>query len=389
MTVPIGRALRIAAGHYTPFLVPPWTDATMTLAKRWLEGADVSGARVALESRLDELAPGSAVATSSGRGALALALTPFGGRESEVIIPSFTCGAVADAVLAAGCIPVLADVDEQLNLSAAGVEAAWSPSTVAVVVVHLGGVPAADARAIASFAHEEGAVVVEDAAHAMYADRARGWADATIFSTGLGKTVFGPGGGALVSTAPPPAIDDEPIEVVRRRLLRFVRRYAHPSRGRIGAALLGRVRPQAVDPVSIARCSDIDAAIAMEQLDRIEQIVGARRTHASRWGELLEGLPVTLAPREGSTCTKVWAMAADAATAAAIRSALWRAGIETEDLYTPLHRRRPYERCARAPLPVTEATWNRVFTLPARPGLTERDWKRIERAVARIRRTQT
>src|SRR5205085_6288042 len=109
-----------------------------------------------------------ALAVSSGTAALHLALRAAGvGPGAEVIVPTFTFTATAEAVLYVGARPVLADVDPTTgNLTRAEVERRIGPHTRAVVPVHLGGFPCA-LDEIGAVAHAAGAAVVDDAAHAL------------------------------------------------------------------------------------------------------------------------------------------------------------------------------------------------------------------------------
>jgi dTDP-4-amino-4,6-dideoxygalactose transaminase len=107
------------------------------------------------------------VGVASGTAALELSLAALGiGRGDEVIVPTNTFVATATAVVAVGATPVFIDVDPStLLMTAAGVEAALSPRTAAVIPVHLYGQPV-DMDAINHVASAAGIVVVEDACQA-------------------------------------------------------------------------------------------------------------------------------------------------------------------------------------------------------------------------------
>lgn len=111
-----------------------------------------------------------ALAVSSGTAALALALMaaqiPAG---SLVACPGFTFAATPSAIILAGCTPFLVEVDENLHLDLADLEARWTPEIKAVVVVHMRGF-AADLDALGKLAAKFGVPVIEDAVPALGAD---------------------------------------------------------------------------------------------------------------------------------------------------------------------------------------------------------------------------
>ena len=106
-------------------------------------------------------------AVSSGSTAVAAALAAAGiGHGDEVIVPPFTYIATIEAVLFAGGLPVFAEIDETLCLSAEGIRSATSEKTKAVLLVHMCGA-AADMEGIMAVCNEKGLTLVEDAGQAL------------------------------------------------------------------------------------------------------------------------------------------------------------------------------------------------------------------------------
>ncbi len=106
-------------------------------------------------------------AISSGSAAVACALAASGiGHGDEVIVPPFTFLATIEAVLYAGGLPVFAEIDETLCLSVAGIKAAITPKTKAVLLVHMCGA-AADMDGITALCNEKGIKLIEDAGQAL------------------------------------------------------------------------------------------------------------------------------------------------------------------------------------------------------------------------------
>ena len=141
--------------------------------------------------------------TRSGTGALYTALVGLGvGPGDQVVVPSYTYMATALAVVGAGAIPVIADVDESLTLSAKDLERRITPHTRAVIPVHMVGLPC-DMKGIMRVARRHKLLVLEDACQAVgggYAGKKLGAiGHAGAFSFNFFKNITCGEGGAVVS----------------------------------------------------------------------------------------------------------------------------------------------------------------------------------------------
>jgi dTDP-4-amino-4,6-dideoxygalactose transaminase len=145
-----------------------------------------------------------AVSCCNGTVALEVALRALGvGPGDEVIVPPFTFVASATAVLLCHAAPVFADIDpETFNLSVAAAEAAITPRTRAIVVVHFGGRPA-EMDAFQNLAKKHGVALLEDAAHAHGAHwkgiPVGGWGDVATFSFQDFKLMTAGEGGVILT----------------------------------------------------------------------------------------------------------------------------------------------------------------------------------------------
>lgn len=170
-------------------------------------GPRVAGAAEALERAFaDRLGVAHALGVSSGTAALIVALRALGvGPGDEVILPPATFVGCANAVVAAGAVPVFADVDDDLQISPAGIEACITPHTRAVMAVHWRGL-AVPLRPILDVANAHGIPVIEDCAQSLGARDdgfevgARGRINA--FSFQMNK-VLTAGEGGMVATDDP------------------------------------------------------------------------------------------------------------------------------------------------------------------------------------------
>ena len=170
-------------------------------------GPEVAGAAEALERAFAaRLGVAHALGVSSGTAALIVALRALGvGPGDEVILPPATFVGCANAVVAAGAVPVFADVDDDLQISPAGIEACITPRTKAIMAVHWRGL-AVPLQPILEVANAHGIPVIEDCAQSLGARDdafdvgARGRINA--FSFQMNK-VLTAGEGGMVATGDP------------------------------------------------------------------------------------------------------------------------------------------------------------------------------------------
>ena len=210
-----------------------------------------------------------AIGVANGTDALLLALEAMGvGRGDEVICPSFTFYATAEAIARVGATPVFADIDPATsNLDAADVAARITERTKAIVPVHLFGRPAPLAELAAL-----GIPLLEDAAQAFGAEGIATTGVCSTFSFFPTKNLFALGDGGLVTS-----IDDDVAE--RIRMLRF-----HGSRDKRTFELVG----------VNSRLDAVQAAMLRVFLPELEGWNASRREAAARYAELGLGDAVEL-----------------------------------------------------------------------------------------------
>ena len=202
-----------------------------------------------------------AVAVSSGTAALEIALGAISvGPGDEVIVPAWSWLSCVTTIVRMGALPVLAEIDDSLNLDPAEIKRLKTERTRAVLVVHYQGV-AADMQKIINGAHQLGLFVIEDCAEApgtRYLGRPVGsWGDVAIYSFQHNKPMTAGEGGLLVTR------DIRTYErAVRMHDLGQYRPYHHP------------ITPPQEPAFSGAnyRMSELTAAIALVQLNKVEAI---------------------------------------------------------------------------------------------------------------------
>jgi len=313
-----------------------------------------------------------ALAVASGTAAMHLSLVALGvGPGDEVVTTPITWPATANVIVHTGATPVFADVRAaDLNIDPEHVAALVGARTRAILPVHLAGQPA-DLDPL--WAH--GLPVVEDAAHAVesaYRDRKIGaLSEATCFSLYATKNVAAGEGGVITTNSDDvaSAIDD----------LRLMRR-GHGSLYDIGV------------PGYKANLSDVLAAIALCQLDKLERHREIRLAQFAAYDDALAGLdgiePLARDSRD-THALHLYIVRIDAERAGATRDeyqqALTEEQIGTSVHFLPVHNLRAYrERYPeQPPLPVAERAGNEVLSLPVSPAHSERD---IADAIDALRR---
>jgi len=264
-----------------------------------------------------------AQAVSSGSAALKIALECAGVVPGdEVIIPAHTFIATAEAVLQVGAVPVVVDIDESLNMDPAAMEQAVTSRTRAVIPVHMMG-EMANMPAIVDSAQRHDVTVIEDCAQALGAslngEPAGAFSRAAAFSTDAGKTLCTGEGGMVVTFEANDHVDARA-------------RHDH------GHAYDPSV-PRGLDPVVSTgfnyRMTEIQAAIGIVQLEKLDEIVARQRANKARLTELLGSIPVefrhTIDPNGDAGDTLVMFME-DAIRAQAVARILTESGYGTKNL---------------------------------------------------------
>ncbi len=301
-----------------------------------------------------------AVAVNTGTAALHSAVASVGIKQAdEVILPSFTFVATAEAIVLAGGKPVFADIDaETYNLSPGAVEKAITKKTKAILPVDLYGF-SADMKPLREIAEKHGLALIEDAAQAhgaTYGGKAAGsLADAACWSLYASKNITA-GEGGVVTT------NNDQIDEV----LRMIR--THGEKAKYASLILG----------NNYRMSEIQAAIGNVQLEKLLPFVAKRRQNAQELTKTLKENSRLTLPCESKDRLHSWylytARLKDGTESERnkIVEELKKKGVGAEVYYTnPVHQMPFYrENFGSAKLPETDKAAKQVFSLPIHPGVT-------------------
>ena len=288
-----------------------------------------------------------ALTFNSGTSALHSVLMAYGiGKGDEVIVPSFTFIATANAVLLVGAKPVFADIEEETyGLDPKDVERKITKKTKAIIPVHYGGCPC-KIKKLKSLAKKHKLLLIEDAAESFGAKDVGKVGDSAMFSFCQTK-VFTTGEGGCIVT------DNKSI-YEKLKLLR--------SHGK--------------DYVSLGynfRMSDMVAALGVSQIKKVNKLIKKRRANAKYMTSVLSSLFIPDLP--GSTYQEypVRAYKRDA-----LKNYLAKKGIGTRISFPPIHLTPLYKRVK---LEITERIFSQALSLPMYPDLTKREMDYIAKQV--------
>jgi perosamine synthetase len=343
-----------------------------------------------------------AVAVNSATSALHLAMLAAGtGRGDRVITSPNTFLASANCAAFMGATPDFADIDPvSYNLDPSALERAWMPDVKAVVAVDYAGQPC-DMPSIARLAREHGAIVIEDACHGVgggfvhdgrtWKLGGHPWADMTVFSFHPVKTITTGEGGMLVT--------DNEVWAEKARRLRshgIVRDAARFQTSDL-CSLTSEKGPWYHEMQDLGynyRITDIQCALGLAQLKRLDQFVARRREIVRQYNEAFANLPWLRTPgltnpeNRDLISWHLYTAQIDftsiGKTRTEVMSGLKRKGVGTQVLYIPVYLQPWYRQTYGYKLgkcPVVEEYYSRALSLPLYPAMSDVD---VERVIAAI-----
>lgn len=311
-----------------------------------------------------------ALSVCNGTAALHLALLACGiGPGDEVIVPTFTYVASVNAIRYVGAHPVFADsCRETWQVDPVDVARRIRSRTRAIMAVHLYGAPA-DMHRLGDLAAAHDLYLIEDAAEALgtkLGDRHVGtFGDVATFSFFGNKTIT-TGEGGLVACRDPAR--GERIALLKNQYVSATRRYWHDDVG------------------YNYRMTNIQAAIGLAQMERVAEIVAAKRRLAQRYRDALRGVPLAWHQEAEGTTHSFWMVSALVPSAEdrdPLLAHLDRAGIETRPAFYPIHTLPMYAETeiATDAFPVARDLAARGFNLPSPADLSESELEDVAGAV--------
>lgn len=305
------------------------------------------------------------ITVCNGTCALHLALLALGiGKGDEVIAPTLTYVATANAVAYTGATPVFVDSEPNFwQIDPKQIEAQISPRTRAIVVVHLYGHPCAMEQIVA-IAKKHKLFLIEDCAEALgsrYKNRHVGtFGDIAIFSFYGNKTITTGEGGMVITNN----------EMLMKRVKKLKGQGLVPN------------KEYWHDTIGYNyRMTNICAAIGLAQIEHIETIIQKKQQIAKLYKKYLKNSSIEYHKQAPNSFHSYWMfsiLARDLKEKESIRAQLNTHNIETRPLFYPLHTMSMYEDTQqKKEFPVAKNLSIRGINLPSWPGLTEEQIKKI------------
>jgi len=341
---------------------------------------------------------------NSGSDAIYAALSTRGiGAGDKAILPSYCCESVARAVARTGATPVFCDITDEYNPDVGHISTLMDPHVKAIIFPHLFGNPAAIdemEETLLKSGFRSQILLIDDAAQSFGAKlngRLIGtFGDVGIVSFGPGKTMIASGGGLLltdseeIASALKRATFENQLRSSKiKRLMYYLifrrwRRFTLPF-----YFLFSRIfREHDRNTETVAPLCNVDAAIALAQLNKLETMLQIRMDRkkqldgllSTRYANLIDMQPKNDYPDEKlNVATKyVFRLKSekDRDLQSQYKRLVLRNGIELFDLYLPLHKIDCYEKL-QPTLPTTEKYCGRILQIPVEPSISDYDFESI------------
>jgi perosamine synthetase len=317
---------------------------------------------------------------NSGTAALHAVLLSYGvGPGDEVIVPSFTFIATANAPKFVGAKPVFADIEEStFGLDPAEVENRITSNTKAIIPVHYGGFPC-KIRDLQKVADDHGIPLIEDAAEAFGASVHKKmvgtFGDSAILSFCQNKIITTGEGGAVVTNNK---------ELYER--MKLIRSHGRPDTVDYFSTT------DVLDYVSLGynmRISTMTAALGIAQLRKIDFIISQRRADAEYYRSRLAHILHISVPEEEPDTRPVYQLfSIRSKNRDKLIKSLEKVGIMTKVYFSPVHKTHYYQKVLgySDSLPVTEVVSDEIISLPFYPGITKPEMDCVIDAIEKFSR---
>lgn len=322
-----------------------------------------------------------AVMFNSGTSALHAALLAHGiGVGDEVIVPSFTFIATANAPLFVGARPVFADIEERtFGLDPESVREKITPKTKAIIPIHYGGLPC-QIKELRKIADENDLILIEDAAEAFGAkigsQKVGTFGHSAMLSFCANKIITTGEGGAIVTDSKDIA---DKLKLIR----------SHGREDKQVSNYFSSEKP--ADYVDLGfnfRMSNITASLGVSQLKKVNKIISLRRKNAEYMTSILSEIPGIRVLGDANSFS-VYQLFTIQLENEEIRNkvglALNENGVMTKVYFPPVHLTSFYRSQGHTDgeLPVTEKISKNVLTLPMYPSMTENEMNTVAEIVKR------
>ena len=322
--------------------------------------------------------------TKSGRQAFQILLKNLSLPEnSEIVIPSYSCYGLIEPIISNNLVPCFVDIKDDLNPSFLSIKKIINKNTKVVVFPYLGGSFSDDFFKILELCKKKKIIFVEDCCQAFglkYKKRDVGtYADASFFSTGIGKPIFTPEGGWLIinnknilkEKLPNLKIEDSNI-YLKKKYERFTKKfcsnYKSIIKNTVKNNLFSFIKKNEKNIKIIQSkifnetISNLSAAIILDEIKKNDQNLTKRKKVAQFWINKFNSKDLHFMYNKISIFNKLFVKSSKK-----IKRNFLINGIEVEDGYKPLHLRYDFNKYPRSELKNTLKLWKYTYSLPTRP----------------------
>jgi perosamine synthetase len=380
----------------------PIRDTFISYGQQWIDDNDIQSVIEVLKSSyltqgpvLEEFEKAVAhyvgakyaVAFCNGTAALHGAYYAAGiGKDDEIITAPITFAATANAALYLGARPVFVDINPQTyNIDVNKIEQAITSKTKAIVPVDFTGQPS-DLDPIMEIAKKHGLIVIEDGAHSLgatYKGRKIGSIAAmTMFSFHPVKPVTTGEGGIIVTNSP-----------VYYEKLKLFRSHGITKEAHLLSKQEGPWYYEMIDLGYNYRMTDIQAALGLSQLQKLDRFIERRQLIANRYNEAFKNMDEIIVPYQLDGVTSGWhlyVIQLNTSTLKAGRKEIFEA-LQTENIgvqihYIPVHYHPYYQNLGykKGICPVAEKLYENIITLPLFPKMTDEDIDSVIHGVKKV-----
>lgn len=318
------------------------------------------------------------IAVSSGTAALETVIQALNlPKSSEVILPSFTIISCAQAIVKAGLIPVVVDCDETTwNMNVSLIEEKITAKTSAIMIVHIYGMTV-DIDPILALAQKYNLKVIEDAAQ-VHGQEYKGkkcgsFGDASIFSFYPNKHITSGEGGMVLTNSETLA---ERCRRIRNLCFKPEKRFVHDELG------------------SNFRMTNLQAAVGVAQLEKIEASIKQKRMIGAFYHEAFKNLDILQQPiSQTDYCKNIyWVYGLiiknkNYMTAETAMALLKKEGIGTRPFFYPIDKQPVFRRMGlfeNTYCPVSELISKQGFYIPSGLGLTQGKMEKVVEAIQKV-----
>ena len=324
--------------------------------------------------------------TKSGRHALKILLKSLNlPKNSEIIIPSYSCLGLVEPIISSGFIPHFVDIKNDLNPSFQSIKSSINNNIKVCIFPYLGGSFSDDLFKIKDLCQKKKIILIEDCCQAFglkYKEKDVGlFADASFFSSGVGKPIFTPEGGWLVVNNSKILKSDFPY-LHRDNSLYFYKNNYKSFANKFSGKYLRLVFNVLSEGFNFilkktinenlfnenryrnTTISDLSASIILNEIDKIDVNIEKRKKNAQYWFNKLRGKNVEFHCHKNSIYNKLFIKVNDEQ-----KKEISLSGYQLESGYKPLHLRYFFDKYPKQSLYKTIELWEDLFSLPTRPSL--------------------